>query len=160
MHACLCKCHGFKLKVVCALPWMAVDLGAVGALLQQGGSAAVGGWIGTWLRGDRACHCVCEQIGPNNHVLALLEKHLDRCGPEHLAGQDRCSGAWSTSWLIVGVILGFLGGCFFSLYCQYRRWCSYRCEAARDDDDKDSTSSGEAVDRGTAQRHLRALRQA
>ena len=81
---------------------------------------ALGAWAGSRSSG---CDCRCEFAGllePNQAVLGLLQRQLDRCGPEQLvrAAPEPCptSTVGGSCWLLafalgfVGCAVGFLAG--------------------------------------------------
>ena len=131
---------------------MAVDLGVYTGLWQQGGAAALGSWLAGILQKKQSCHCICETIG-GSPVLALLEKQLDRCGPEHLTVAEQQGAACWTGVTVLGAFAcGLLAGCVLT-WRLVRVWVRGAGEDAFGHNDADG-----ALERATAQRKLRALR--
>jgi hypothetical protein len=118
---------------------------AVWPVLRDGGAAALGGWIAGLQRG--ACHCICEAAG-GSPVLALLEKQLDRCGPEQLAPSV---AGWSSAAVLSSFLLGLLLGAAAVASLARRSIVRVGGEAGK--------GASEEVDlRAESQRRLRALR--
>ena len=133
---------------------------AFGSLVQQGGAAALGSYLAGFLRSDRACHCICETLG-GSPVLALLEKQLDRCGPEHLVRDpvpvDRCAEFWSRDSLLFALFVGLFFGSF--LGWRLARAFPLTAPANRPESPASAESNdGGEIDRAVVQRQLRALR--
>ncbi len=90
----------------CVLPaWRASpELGATSLLLQLAASTSqaaygfAGGLAAAWLSPSAPCRCICES-SVDRGVLALVERQLDRCGPEHLTRP----GGWTNTLLIICV---------------------------------------------------------
>ena len=86
-------------------------------------------------------------------MLALLEKQLDRCGPEHLVHQDQCLRFWTGSTVLGALVLGLAA---WSLIA-FRVGRAFAAPTTKGDGD--GRDDGE-FDRAAAQRRLRALQPA
>lgn len=66
--------------------------------------------IGSWLTSsDTRCRCECHIGGvssPDDRIIGLLQRQLDRCGPANLtaAPQVPLSGPAAPPWVLLGVV--------------------------------------------------------
>ena len=86
-------------------------------------------------------------------MLALLEKQLDRCGPEHLTVAEQQGAACWTGVTVLGAFAcGLLAGCLLT-------WRLARaCLRGAGEDAFGHEVVDEVLERAAAQRKLRALR--
>ena len=76
-------------------------------------------WLGAisfwaFLRPSCDCHCSFET---DKQVLSILERQLDRCGPEQLAGKIPDPGSFTAAAFALGVAVGSL-----LTVCSYLLW--------------------------------------
>ena len=76
-------------------------------------------WLGAiscWAFLRPACDCHCS-FETDKQVLVLLERQLDRCGPEQLAGKTPDSESFTAVAFVLGVAIGSL-----LTVCSYLLW--------------------------------------
>ena len=123
---------------------------ALVGLAERVATSAVGAFVAQFLAPGARCHCICES--QSSPVLDILERQLQRCGPENLA--RHCpEHFWNGSLVGAAVVAAFV----FGIICG-RRSFSSKGERASPTIGHTKEGNRSEVDRGEAQARLRALR--